>query len=290
MKNQLKTLFLLGGLSALLISFGSVLGPGYFYGFTALALILNLGAYFFSDRIVLKMHGAQEVTPDQAPMLHRMVDELARRAQIPKPRVCIMPGEQPNAFATGRNPQHGVVAVTEGIMRLLTERELRGVIAHELAHIKNRDILVSSIAAVIAAAVGYIANALSFATLFGGSSQESDEEEGSGAGSLLMVFVAPLLATLIQLGISRAREYMADETGAAISGDPEALARALEKLEQGAAILPAETAQPATASLFIVNPLTGGSRLMNLFSTHPPMGERIQRLRGMMRQYQRVAA
>lgn len=290
MKNQLKTLFLLGGLSALLISFGSVLGPGYFYGFTALALIMNLGAYFFSDRIVLKMHGAQEVTPDQAPMLHRMVDELARRAQIPKPRVCIMPGEQPNAFATGRNPQHGVVAVTEGIMRLLTERELRGVIAHELAHIKNRDILVSSIAAVIAAAVGYIANALSFATLFGGSSQESDEEEGSGAGSLLMVFVAPLLATLIQLGISRAREYMADETGAAISGDPEALARALEKLEQGAAILPAETAQPATASLFIVNPLTGGSRLMNLFSTHPPMGERIQRLRGMMRQYQRVAA
>lgn len=290
MKNQLKTLFLLGGLSALLISFGSVLGPGYFYGFTALALIMNLGAYFFSDRIVLKMHGAQEVTPDQAPMLHRMVDELARRAQIPKPRVCIMPGEQPNAFATGRNPQHGVVAVTEGIMRLLTERELRGVIAHELAHIKNRDILVSSVAAVIAAAVGYIANALSFATLFGGSSQESDEEEGSGAGSLLMVFVAPLLATLIQLGISRAREYMADETGAAISGDPEALARALEKLEQGAAILPAETAQPATASLFIVNPLTGGSRLMNLFSTHPPMGERIQRLRGMMRQYQRVAA
>lgn len=290
MKNQVKTIFLLGVLSALLVSFGGALGPGYFYGFTALALILNLGAYFFSDRIVLKMHGAQEVTPDQAPMLHRMVDELARRAQIPKPRVCIMPGEQPNAFATGRNPRHGVVAVTEGIMRLLTERELRGVIAHELAHIKNRDILVSSVAAVIAAAVGYIANALSFATLFGGSSQESDEEEGSGAGGLLMVFVAPLLATLIQLGISRAREYLADETGAAISGDPEALARALEKLEQGAAILPAETAQPATASLFIVNPLTGGSRLMNLFSTHPPMEERIQRLRGMMRQYQRVAA
>lgn len=290
MKNQVKTIFLLGVLSALLVSFGGALGPGYFYGFTALALIMNLGAYFFSDRIVLRMHGAQEVTPDQAPMLHRMVDELARRAQIPKPRVCIMPGEQPNAFATGRNPQHGVVAVTEGIMRLLTERELRGVIAHELAHIKNRDILVSSVAAVIAAAVGYIANALSFATLFGGNSQESEEEEGSGAGGLLMVFVAPLLATLIQLGISRAREYMADETGAAISGDPEALARALEKLEQGAAILPAETAQPATASLFIVNPLTGGSRLMNLFSTHPPMGERIQRLRGMMRQYQRVAA
>lgn len=288
MKNQLKTLFLLGVLSALLISIGGALGPGYFYGFTALALLMNLGAYFFSDRIVLRMHGAQEVTPEQAPALHRMVDELARRAQIPKPRVCVMPGEQPNAFATGRNPQHGVVAVTEGIMRLLTERELRGVLAHEIAHIKNRDILVASIAAVIAAAVGYIAHALAFSSLLG--NHQEDEEEGSGAGGLLMMFVAPMLATLIQLGISRAREYMADETGAQLSGDPEALARALEKLEQGAAVLPAETVQPATASLFIVNPLAGGSRMLNLFSTHPPMDERIRRLRGLARQYQRVTA
>jgi heat shock protein HtpX len=287
MKNQLKTLFLLGVLSVLLISIGGALGPGYFYGFTALALLMNLGAYFFSDRIVLRLHGAQEVTPEQAPALHRMVDELARRAQIPKPRVCVMPGEQPNAFATGRNPQHGVVAVTEGIMRLLTERELRGVLAHEIAHIKNRDILVSSIAAVIAAAVGYIANALTFSSLLGG--HHEDEEEGSGSGGLLMMFVAPMLATLIQLGISRAREYMADETGAQISGDPEALARALEKLEQGAAVFPAETAQPATASLFIVNPLASGSRMLNLFSTHPPMDERIRRLRRLARHYQRVA-
>lgn len=289
MKNQLKTFFLLGILSALLLSIGGALGPGYFYGFTALALLMNLGAYFFSDRIVLTMHGAQEVSPEQAPALHRMVEELARRAQIPKPRVCIMPGAQPNAFATGRNPAHGVVAVTEGIMQLLSERELRGVLAHEIAHIKNRDILVSSIAAVFAAAVGYIANALSFAAFFGGS-QEDEESEGSGGSSLLMMFVAPILATLVQLGISRAREYMADETGAQISGDPEALARALEKLEHGAAVIPAETAQPATASLFIVNPLTSGSRLLNLFSTHPPMDERIRRLRGMTRQYQRVAA
>jgi heat shock protein HtpX len=288
MKNQLKTLFLLGVLSVLLISIGGALGPGYFYGFTALALLMNLGAYFFSDRIVLRMHGAQEVTPEQAPALHRMVDELARRAQIPKPRVCVMPGEQPNAFATGRNPQRGGVAVTEGIMRLLTERELRGVVAHEIAHIKNRDILVSSIAAVIAAAIGYIANALAFSSLLGG--HQEDEEEGSGAGGLLMMFVAPMLATLIQLGISRAREYMADETGAQISGDPEALARALEKLEHGAAMFPAETAQPATASLFIVNPLTGGGRMLNLFSTHPPMDERIHRLRRLARQYQRVSA
>jgi len=289
MKNQIKTLFLLGVLSALLISIGGALGPSYFYGFTALALLMNLGAYFFSDRIVLRMHGAQEVSPEQAPALHRMVDELARNARIPKPRVCIMPGEQPNAFATGRNPQHGVVAVTEGILRLLTERELRGVLAHELAHIKNRDILVSSIAAVIAAAVGYIANALAFSSFLGGH-QEDEEEEGSGGGGLLMMFVAPMLATLIQLAISRAREYMADETGAAICGDPEALARALEKLEQGAAVLPAETAQPATASLFIVNPFSGGSRMLNLFSTHPPMGERISRLRGLARKYQRVSA
>ena len=249
MKNQLKTFFLLGVLSAILISFGGALGSGYFYGFTALALLMNVGAYFFSDRIVLKMHGAQEVTPEQAPALHRIVDELARRAQIPKPRVCVMPGEQPNAFATGRNPQHGVVAVTEGILRLLTERELRGVLAHEIAHIKNRDILLSSIAAVIAAAVGYIANALSFASLFGGSTQDEEEEGSSGAGNLLLIFVAPLVATLVQLGISRAREYMADETGAAISGDPEALAGALEKLAYGAAVCPAAIEQPATASL-----------------------------------------
>ncbi len=290
MKNQLKTFFLLGVLSALLISLGGVLGSSYFYGFTALALLMNIGAYFFSDRIVLKMHGAQEVTPEQAPALHRMVDELARRAQIPKPRVCVMPGEQPNAFATGRNPQHGVVAVTEGILRLLTDRELRGVLAHEIAHIKNRDILLSSIAAVIAAAVGYIANALSFASLFGGSNQDREEEESSTAGNLFLIFVAPLAATLVQLGISRAREYMADETGAAISGDPQALAGALEKLAYGVAVFPATVEQPATASLFIVNPFTGGSRLMNLFSTHPPMDERIRRLHEMMRQYQRVAA
>src|SRR5262245_29842910 len=164
MKNQLKTLLLFGVLSTVLISIGSALGPGYLYSFFALALVMNLGAYFFSDRIVLKMHGAQEVLPEQAPALHRMVEELARQAQIPKPRVCVIPDAQPNAFATGRNPQHGVVAVTEGIMHLLSERELRGVLAHEIAHIKNRDILISTVAAVIAATVSYVANALSFAS------------------------------------------------------------------------------------------------------------------------------
>jgi len=290
MKNQLKTIFLLGVLSAVLIGVGGTLGPGYLYGFTALAMLMNLGAYFFSDRLVLRISGAQEVTPEQAPALHRMVDELARRAHIPKPRVCIIPEQHPNAFATGRNPQHGVVAVTEGILRLLSERELRCVLAHEIAHIKNRDILVSTIAAAIAAAVSYIANALSFAAFFGGGNQEGEGDEGSEGNGLLLALVAPLLAMLVQMGISRAREYMADETGARVSGDPEALASALAKLAQGAEAIPMHAPQPATASLFIVNPLTSRSSIMNWLSTHPPMDERIRRLRAMTRQWQRVAA
>jgi len=290
MKNQLKTIFLLGVLSAVLIGVGGTLGPGYLYGFTALAMLMNLGAYFFSDRLVLRISGAQEVTPEQAPALHRMVDELARRAHIPKPRVCIIPEQHPNAFATGRNPQHGVIAVTEGILRLLSERELRCVLAHEIAHIKNRDILVSTIAAAIAAAVSYIANALSFAAFFGGGNQEGEGDEGSEGNGLLLALVAPLLAMLVQMGISRAREYMADETGARVSGDPEALASALAKLAQGAEAIPMHAPQPATASLFIVNPLTSRSSIMNWLSTHPPMDERIRRLRAMTRQWQRVAA
>jgi heat shock protein HtpX len=281
MKNQLKTILLLGALSALVVGVGAAIAPGHLYLFGALALLMNLGAYFFSDRIVLKMHGAREVSPAEAPDLHRIVAELAARAELPMPRVCIMPDEQPNAFATGRNPAHGVVAVTEGILRLLTERELRGVLAHELAHIKNRDILVSSIAAAGAALISYIANALSFGALFGMS--QSDDEEGSPAGGLLVALVAPIAATLIQLGISRSREYRADETGAAISGDPEALARALLKLEQGAhAMLPAQTS-PATASLFIVNPFGALQRAAGWFSTHPSTEERVLRLRALAR-------
>jgi heat shock protein HtpX len=207
------------------------------------------------------------------------VEELARRAEIPKPRVFVIPEAQPNAFATGRNPERGVVAVTEGIMAMLSERELRGVIAHELAHIKNRDILVASVAASISAAVTYIAQAVQFAAIFGGASRE-DEEGGSGIGGLALAFVAPIAATLVQLGISRSREYLADETGARLTGDPEALALALEKLELGARHIPAHV-QPATASLFIVSPLSGGRSILSLFSTHPPMVERIARLRGM---------
>jgi heat shock protein HtpX len=281
MANQLKTVVLLGALSAMLIGIGGALGPGYLYGFTALALLMNLGAYFFSDKLVLRMHRAQPVTPAQAPELHRMVDEVARAAGVPKPRVYVIPEMQPNAFATGRNPEHGVVAVTEGIMQMLDARELKGVLAHEMAHIKNRDILVATVAAGIAGAVTYIANALQFSAFFGGG-QSDDEEGGSPAGMLLMAFVAPIAATMIQLGISRSREYMADETAARLTGDPEALARALEKLERGAQRIPAHV-EPATASLFIVSPLAGGRSLLSLFSTHPPMGERIARLRGMAR-------
>ena len=281
MKNQLKTILLLGALSALVVGIGAAIAPGHLYLFAALALAMNLGAYFFSDRIVLKLHGAREVSADEAPGLHRMVAELAARAELPMPRVCIMPDEQPNAFATGRNPKHGVVAVTQGILRLLDERELRGVLAHELAHIKNRDILVSSIAAAGAALISYIANALSFGALFGMG--QADDEEGSPAGGLLVALVAPLAATLIQLGISRSREYLADETGAAISGDPEALARALIKLERGAQVmLPAQTS-PATASLFIVNPFGALQRAAGWFSTHPSTEERVQRLRELAR-------
>lgn len=282
--NRIRTVVLLGVLTAVLVAIGGALGPGYLYGFTALALLINFASYFFSDRIVLAMHRAQEVAPDQAPELHRIVEDVARRAGIPKPRVYVLPEAQPNAFATGRNPEKGVVAVTEGILDVLGERELRGVLAHEIAHIKNRDILVATVAAGIAAAVTYIAHAAQFAALFGGGSRdEGDEgdERGSALGGLLLAFVAPIAATLIQLGISRSREYLADETAARVTGDPEALARALEKLHLGAQRIPVEAMQPATASLFIVSPLAGAGSLLNLFSTHPPMEERIARLRGM---------
>jgi heat shock protein HtpX len=279
MKNQLKTLVLLGALSALLVAFGASLGPRAFWLFTAMAFAMNLAAYFFSDRIVLAMHGAREVAPDQAPRLHAMVEELAGRAGIPKPRVFMVDEPHANAFATGRDPKHAVVAVTRGILDLLDERELRGVLAHELAHVANRDILVASVAAGLATAISHLAHALAFAGLAGG---RSEDDEGAGGG-LLMMLVAPIGATLVQLGISRSREYLADETGARVSGDPLALASALEKLHRGAELVPS-VATPATASLFIVNPFGAiGSGLARLFSTHPPAEERIRRLHELAR-------
>jgi heat shock protein HtpX len=273
--NQLKTVLLLGILSALLVGIGGALGPNALGFSLVLAVVMNLGAYFFSDRIVLAMHRAQELSPAEAPELHAIVAELSARAGIPTPRLYLIPEAQPNAFATGRNPQHSVVAVTSGLLEVLDRRELRGVLAHELAHVKNRDILVSSIAATVAAAITYVAHAVGF---FGMAA--SDDDGPSPLQSLLLALVAPIAATLIQLGISRSREYGADTTGAEISGDPEALARALEKLDQTAHAIPAPM-QPATASLFIVNPFSATEGVLNLFSTHPSMRERTRRLRAM---------
>jgi heat shock protein HtpX len=274
--NQTKTIVLLGSLSALLVGFGSLLGPGWMTTFGVLAVVLNVGSYFFSDRLVLRMHGARPLAPAQAPRLFETVGDLSARAGIPMPRLFLVDDPHANAFATGRNPEHGVVAVTTGLLERLSFRELRGVLAHEIGHIRNRDILVSSVAAAMAGAITYAANALQWTTLLGGGSSD-DEEGGSPAGGLL---VAPLAASLVQMGISRSREFMADELGARISGDPGALADALERLEASAAVVPG-IPEPATASLFIVNPFAGAAGLLRLFSTHPPTAERVRRLREM---------
>ena len=281
-KNQLKTVLLLGAMSALLVGLGALVAPSYLYLFGALALLMNLGAYFFSDRIVLRMHHAREVSPHETPDLHAMVADLSARAGIPKPRLFVIPEEQPNAFATGRNPAHGVVAVTQGIVRLLDRRELRGVIAHELAHIRNRDILIASIAAAAVSLVSYVAHVLSFGALFGGSSQNDDGESNSPLGGIVVALVAPIAATLVQLGISRSREYLADATGAEISGDPEALARALLKIERATEIVPVSEPAAATASLFIVNPFGPMAAAARWFSTHPSTAQRVRRLRLMV--------
>lgn len=280
MSNSIKTVLLLGTMSGLVLAVGAVAAPGQLPMFAVLAVAMNFGAWLFSDRIVLRMHHAREVSPAEMPELHAIVDDLAVQAEIPKPRVYVMDEAQPNAFATGRNPERGVVAVTEGLLALLDRRELRGVIAHELAHIRNRDILLSSIAAATAAVITWLAQALSFGQLFG-SNREG--EQGSGPAALLAIFVAPIAASLIQLGISRSREYLADESGARICGDPEALASALLKLERSAAHVPVEEGSPATASLFIVNPFGSMERASRWFSTHPATEERVERLLEMAR-------
>jgi heat shock protein HtpX len=279
MDNRIKTVLLLTGMTVFLIVIGNLLGgrSGMYLAFI-LALGMNFFSYWFSDKIVLKMYGAQEVTPADAPQLHQIVDELAREAGIPKPKVYIIPDDSPNAFATGRNPEHAAVAATEGIMRLLTPMELKGVLAHEIGHVKNRDILISTIAATMAGAIMILADMARFGAMFGMGSR--DNEEGPGIiGVLVMSIIAPLAAMLIQMAISRSREYLADETGAHLAHNPESLARALEKLSMGVQQAPMN-ASPSTAHMFIVNPLSA-STLMNLFSTHPPMEERVARLRAM---------
>jgi len=272
--NQLKSILLLGLLTALLVGVGGLLAPNSLPIFLGLALLMNLGAWFFSDKMVLAMSHAQPVPDGQLPQVRRIVEQIAANANIPVPRLYVMPGAQPNAFATGRNPEHGVVCVTEGILRLLDERELKGVLAHEMSHIRNRDVLVASIAAAIASAITYIAH---IGLFFGGGSRD---REGSGAGALFMAILAPIGATLVQLGISRQREFLADATGAKLCNDPLALASALQKLQAASQRVPLAAA-PATASLFIVNPFGGMKNFFNLFSTHPPLEERIRRLQQM---------
>ncbi len=270
MRNQLKTLIFLSLLTGLLLLFGQLIGgrQGLIIAFI-FSLLMNVGSYWFSDKLVLAMYGAKEVAYEDAPFLHQIVEELARNAGIPKPRIYITPQEIPNAFATGRNPQNGVVAVTEGILRLLSPEELKGVLAHEIGHIKNRDILIQTIAATIAGVIMFVANMVKWAAFLGFGGR--DEEEGSNPiVALVLAIIAPIAATLIQLAISRSREYLADETGAKLSGNPEYLARALEKLDAYSRGMVAGDINPATAHMFIVNPLSGSS-LLNLFSTHPPL-------------------
>jgi heat shock protein HtpX len=280
MNNNVKTVFLLATLTALIVFMGNLIGgrSGMIIAFI-IALGMNFFSYWFSDKIVLKMYGAQEADPSQAPELHQIVEELSREAGIPKPRVYIVPSESPNAFATGRDPQHAVIAVTEGILRLCTPAELKGVLGHETGHIVHRDILIQTVAATLAGAIMIVADMIRWGAIFGMGSSSQDENRGGGLAMIVMAILAPFAAMLIQMAISRSREYLADDAGAKFSHNPESLARALEKLAYGVQAAPMQ-ATPATEPLFIVNPLTGGG-LMSLFSTHPPIEERIARLRAM---------
>jgi heat shock protein HtpX len=282
MDSRLRTTFLLGLLTALIIWIGGRFGgtQGMVLAFI-FAAVMNIASYWFSDKIVLSMYHAQPIDEHQAPELYRTVRELSMAAAIPMPRIYMIPEQTPNAFATGRNPENAVVAVTEGLWRLLTPDELRGVLAHELGHVKNRDILVSSIAATLAGAVMVLANMAKWGAIFGGFRGSGEDDRGGGVlGFLVTIIVAPIAAMLIQMAISRSREYLADETGAHLSRRPESLARALEKLAAASHQIPMQDVNPSTAHLFIVNPLAGSS-LANLFSTHPPIEERIKRLRSM---------
>ena len=280
--NALKTTVLLAGLTGLVLVIGQRLGGAQGLMMAGLfAVVMNFGSYWFSDRIALAIHGAQPLSYEQAPWLHEMVERLAARAGMPKPKVYLLPTAQPNAFATGRNPSHAAVAVTAGIMDILDRRELEGVLAHEIGHVRNRDTLIGTVAATLAGIISYAAQMLFW---FGGSmlSRGDDDRDGGVAGALSnlgLLLVAPIAATLLQLAVSRSREYGADATGAELCGDPDALASALLKMERGAEAMPYDRA-PATSHLFIVNPLHHGGE-MSLFSTHPPIPERVRRLREM---------
>ena len=278
MTSQLRTLLLLGLLSSLIIMLGGALGgrAGIVIAL-GLALFMNLGSYWYSDKIVLGMYRARELAREEAPYIHQIVGELANKAGIPMPRICVIPEEAPNAFATGRDPEHGVVAVTEGIVRLLSPEELRGVLAHEIGHIANRDILIQTVAGVLGSAIVAIANMMQFAALFGG---RGNGGRGNPLAMIAMAMLAPIAAALIQMAISRSREYLADETSARLSNQPLALADALGKLAAMNERVPMQRGKPSTEQMFIVSPLFGGG-MTKLFSTHPDIRERIARLRAM---------
>ena len=277
MGNQIKTTILLAVMTVFIPLIGQLLGgrQGLIIALV-FAAGMNFVSYWYSDKIVLRMFKAREATPDQAPELYVIVQDLARKANLPTPKVYIIPQESPNAFATGRNPEHAVVAVTQGLLNIMDREELAGVLGHELGHVKNRDILIGSIAATMAGAIMMLASIARWSAIFGGG---RDDDEGMGGFGLIIVSIlAPIAAVLIQTAISRSREYLADSSGAHFSGNTEGLARALEKLGKYSARIPTQ-ANPSTAHMFIVNPLSG-QRMMSLFSTHPPLEDRIARLRG----------
>jgi heat shock protein HtpX len=279
MLNHFKTALLLTSLTLLMIAMGSAIGgkTGMVFAFF-MASAMNFFSYWFSDKIVLRLYGAREISETDHASFHGMIRRLATQAGLPMPRVYIIPSESPNAFATGRNPHHAAVAATEGILRILSPEELEGVMAHELAHVRNRDILISTVAATFAGAISMLGSMLQWGAILGAGRGDDDGEGAGGiAGSLVLAIIAPISAMLIQMAVSRSREYLADETGARICGRPIALADALRKLHTGARVTPMEEAKAASAHLFIVNPLTGGG-VLSLFSTHPPMEERIARL------------
>jgi len=270
-----RTWLLLAALTALFIGIGAALGGGALWIFVAFSIFMNVAAYWMSDKFAIRASRAQPVSEEQAPELYKIVRELAERYQVPMPRVYMIPSEQPNAFATGRNPKHAAVAVTQGLMNLMPEDEIRGVLAHEFAHIRNRDILVSSIAAMIAGAISAIGNIFFWTSMFGGD----DRDNPLGAiGALVIMLIAPIAAALLQLGVSRQREYLADATAARVLGEGKPLADALETLERASQVVPPLQVNPATASLYIVHPFRGAG-VANLFNTHPPISERIRRLK-----------
>jgi heat shock protein HtpX len=284
MSNVFKTGLLLAVLTAMLVLIGGAIGgqQGMLIALV-MAAALNFASYWFSDKIVLAAYGARPIEEAQAPRVYSIVRRLATRAGIPMPAVYLIPSDTPNAFATGRNPQHAAVAVTEGLLRMLDRDELAGVLAHELGHVKNRDTLVMTVAATIAGAVSMLASMAQWGMIFGGGRSSDDSEEGTHpAAGLLGIILAPIAAMLIQMAISRSREFIADETGARVSGNPLALAGALLKIEASSRQVPMSAGTPATAHLFIINPFTGGG-MLRLFSTHPSTEERVERLRAMAR-------